>query len=501
MAKPSLSFKSNLKHRRSLSSKLLLAVVVAAVGVIATVATAPAKAASTGNLTNPAGKCLTNKSNLTTNNNPIVLSACTGATGQLVTLADDGTMRIQGKCLEASGQKTANGTQIVLYDCVSSRSQRWIINTNSTIRHNASGRCLDNANNSTVDGNKIQLNSCSSTAQAQKWTLRAATTPPPTPTPTPTPVPAGTLTRSGTNLMLNDSVYKAGSVNNFALTGCHYGYIPTDAELDAFFSRLQPNTLVRTWAFEQLGEANISRVVDAAARNNQKLILSLADGAEHCGSPDFNLAWYESGYKGTYFSWISRIVAKHKDSPAVGMWEIMNEPAAADGGGVNLTILKSFLDQTSAHIKANDPNHLVTTGALAPWQSEYSGASGYATAHSSANIDVVSLHEYDYAYQNSRTIVSPHFTTAKQAADQVQKPLLVGEIGISLASGCMTATERAAAYKQKMDTYFSLGAAATMYWTITYAPANEGSVCDDTYGNNDPIDGAVMNLVGGYIEQ
>ena len=164
--------------------------------------------------------------------------------------------------------------------------------------------------------------------------------------------------------MLNGAVYKSGSVNNFTLTSCHYGYVPTDAELDDFFSRLQPNTLVRIWAFEQQGEANISRVVDAAARHNQKLILALADGAEYCGSPDFDLAWYQSGFKGAYFNWISRITAKHKDSPAIGMWEIMNEPAAKDGGGVNLTILKSFFDQTSAHIKANDPNHLVSTGAL-----------------------------------------------------------------------------------------------------------------------------------------
>lgn len=72
--------------------------------------------------------------------------------------------------------------------------------------------------------------------------------------------------------MLNGAVYKSGSVNNFTLTGCHYGYVPTDAELDDFFSRLQPNTLVRTWAFEQQGETNISRVVDQTSAHIMQLM-------------------------------------------------------------------------------------------------------------------------------------------------------------------------------------------------------------------------------------
>lgn len=501
MAKPTTS-KFKLLGILQKRSKLLAVVVVAGTGLAVAGITNAATTTSVGSLSNPAGKCLTNKNSLTTNNNPVVISTCTDAVGQQWTFDSDGTVKVQGKCLDTNAQRRSNGTPTVVYDCNTNKTQKWVANSNKTIRNTESGRCLDSTGSMTVDGNTTIIATCDSTAKSQQWTLQTATpSPTPVPTPPPTPAPATSmLTRNGRDLMLNGAVYKSGSVNNFTLTGCHYGYVPTDAELNDFFSRLQPNTLVRTWAFEQQGEANISRVIEAAARNNQKLILALADGAEYCGSPDFDLAWYQTGYKSAYFSWISRIVAMHKDSPAIGMWEIMNEPALKDGGGVNLTILKSFFDQTSAHIKANDPNHLVSTGALAPWQSEYGGASGYATAHSSPNIDVVSLHEYDYAYQSSRTIISPHFATAKQAAEQVQKPMVIGEIGISLATGCMTATERAAAYKQKMDAYLAQGAAATMYWNIAYAPANEGTVCNEAHGNNDPINGAVMNLVGGYIE-
>lgn len=64
----------------------------------------------------------------------------------------------------------------------------------------------------------------------------------------------------------------------------------------------------------------------------------------------------------------------------------------------------------------------------------------------------------------------------------------------------MTATERADAYKQKMDAYLTQGASATMYWNIAYAPANDGTVCNEEHGNNDSISGPVMTMVGGYIE-
>ncbi len=348
------------------------------------------------------------------------------------------------------------------------------------------------AESGTVAGNATK-GAVTGASGGQAVTFKTGTTTPPTP-------PSGNfkpgfLYRQGRNFMLDGKVHKAAAVNNFALTGCHHGYAPSQSEMDSYFSKMKPGAMVRTWAFSQSNGTLIERAVRTAEKYNVKLILALADGAEYCGSPDFDGSWYSSGFKGAYFSWISSVVPKYKDSPAIGAWEIMNEPALK--ADASQATMKSFFDQTAAHIKSKDPDHMVSTGTLAPWQDKFSGADGYTNVHSSPNIDIISLHEYDYAYQSSRTLISPHFGPTKVAAERLQKPIIVGEAGITLASGCMTQQERASAFKQKVDAYLSQGASAVFFWGITWPP-NEDTVCNEEHGSNDPVNGAVQNMVNAY---
>lgn len=305
----------------------------------------------------------------------------------------------------------------------------------------------------------------------------------------------GFVYREGRNLMLDGEVWTFAGVNNYALTGCHYSNLMTEQQTDAFFANLQPNSLTRVWAFQEQGETGIARTVAAAERHNQKILFALADGAEYCGSPDFDAGWYEGGYKGRYFDWVENLTQKYKDSEAVAIWEIMNEPGHSVDG-VSNDEMKRFFDAAAAHIKANDPNHLVSTGTLAPYA--FDGFSEYKRLHSGPNIDLLSLHEYDYPYQSSRTIVSPHFDDAKRAADELNKPVFIGEAGISLANGCMSAQERASALKQKYDQYLERGAAGVLYWVVLSEPNNSGDVCDSKYGTRDPLSGAVMDMVNNY---
>lgn len=333
-----------------------------------------------------------------------------------------------------------------------------------------------------------------SSGKALQFQAAGSTPPPPTSGGGST---SGFVTRQGRDLMLDGKVWKFVGVNNFSLTGCHHGQYPDQAEVDGFFASLRPKSMTRVWAFEMQGEDGIARTVAAAEKHNQKVMFTFADGAEFCGSPDFKASWYENDYKGEYFQWISTITQKYKNSPAVGAWEIMNEPALK-ADGLSQSTMKSFFDTTAAHIKANDPNHLVSTGTLAPWQSEFEGASGYADVHSGPNIDMISVHEYDYAYQNSRTIISPHFGTAKEAADQVNKPVFIGETGIVLPDGCVSAAERASALKQKFDGYLGGGASGVLYWAVLSAPNNGGEACNKEHANNDPPAGAVMDMIRNY---
>ncbi|MGV0835526.1 cellulase family glycosylhydrolase [Mycolicibacterium thermoresistibile] len=311
----------------------------------------------------------------------------------------------------------------------------------------------------------------------------------------------GNVYRNGTQLMLNGAPYRFVGVNNYDLTGCHTGTPVAAAAAERFFAQLPPNSMTRVWAFEEWGFAPVQRTVRLAEKYNQKLTLVFADGAGFCNAPRFDVAWYTGGFRGSYFAWIERLTTAFGGSPAVGMWEIMNEPGSGVDG-LTSDIIKSFYDETAAHIKRHDPAHLVSTGALAPWQPFQKGESGYAEVHSGPDIDVVSVHEFDFPYTDGEAIVSTHFETARRAAQAIGKPLYVGETGVSLAQGCMTADERADALRRKFTEYLAEGASGVLYWVVLGPPNNPGTVCDSPFGNRDPmLGGAVMTMITEYWQQ
>jgi len=258
------------------------------------------------------------------------------------------------------------------------------------------------------------------------------------------------VTRSGTQFMLNGSPFKFVGVNAYGMTGGQDGLVWTAAELNAYFTSLRPTSVTRTWAMRTQGASAIAACVAAAEANGQKLILSLTDGNGYSDDITHDAAWYLGGYTGAYFDWVRQIVPLLKNSPAVMMWEIVNEPRSSS---VTPAQMKTFLDASAALIKSLDPNHLVATGSLSQ---DEPGTTDFALIHSGPNIDAGSLHEYDYEYQNSRTILSPHFAGAKTALDSVNKPIYVGECGISISGD--SKTTRSNTMKAKCDAYLAAGA-------------------------------------------
>ena len=301
--------------------------------------------------------------------------------------------------------------------------------------------------------------------------------------------PSGFLYRQGKTLMLNGQVYKFTGFNLYGFAGCE-GVTYSDADIDAYFSSLQPYSITRTWAFESWGFERLDAVVRSAEARNQLLILTLADGRGHCNETDGRpggdgsgkvASWYESGYRTRYIPWIQTVAARYKDSPAVGMLELINEPGA---DGVTDQEMKAFFDDAAANIKAIDPNHLVSSGAQAQY---VSGTSDYAYVHSGPNIDVGTLHEYDYDYQDSNTIISIHLNPTLNAMNSINKPLVIGETGIMAAnSNCRTSlVTRSNAFRQKFDGYLAQGAAGVLMWN--WSKRNLTSVCGFEIGSSDPV--------------
>lgn len=104
--------------------------------------------------------------------------------------------------------------------------------------------------------------------------------------------------------------------------------------------------------------------------------------------------------------------------------------------------------------------------------------------HESPNIDVGSLHEYDYDYQNSNTIESPHFAGALRAMNNLNKVLIVGETGVESGDSCRTyRSTRVNAIKQKFDVYLNKGAGAVLVWNL----AKSSTECGFTFPVTDPL--------------
>lgn len=297
----------------------------------------------------------------------------------------------------------------------------------------------------------------------------------------------GFIYREGTRLMLDGRKYTCASFNSFQLSGCGDDFeLFTHRQIDSLFSLLPKGMMVRTWAFPG-NEDNTERLVKSAERNGIKLILALGDGRSSCGHHDGakngdgsgkNPEWYKTGYKAEYLPHVTRLTRRFRNSPAIAMWEIINEPADAD-----VHTLKHFLDTVAHVIKTNDPYHLVESGTFAQWA--YGGIDNYRLLHSGKDIDVANIHDYDYDYNQSDMIESPHFQPCIKAAKSLNKPFIIGETGIQSGEGCRTdKKKRAEAMRKKFDVYIGKGASAVLIWNLANG-VRKG--CELTFAPDDPL--------------
>jgi hypothetical protein len=298
-------------------------------------------------------------------------------------------------------------------------------------------------------------------------------------------IPAGFVQRTGRDLVLDGAPYHFVGFNAFGMAGCATGQPWTPQQREAYFAQLPAASMTRTWAFGRWGIDALVDIVAAAETHGQKLIFSLGESGNGCEQPAKDAAWYQSGYRTTYLAWVEQVVTRFKDSPAIGMWEILNEPG--HNSTVDAATMKAFLDDVAGHIRAIDAHHLIESGAMA----EYApGFADFGAAHSGPNVDVGSLHEYDYPI-----VVSHHLAPTLGPLDTLGKPLIIGEVGVnSGADGCTpNFADRAAALKQKFDQYFLAGVAGVLVWNYT---PNPGTKCayDVRQSPPDPV----LSMVDGY---
>ena len=295
----------------------------------------------------------------------------------------------------------------------------------------------------------------------------------------------GWVSRQGGTLMLDGRPYRFTGLNAYGLTtwwrvnrGCG-AEVPN---VDAFLGSLRPSSMVRVWAFQDLAQnrytgardfAAIDRVVTAAERTGQKLIVTLADHWGRCDGPAKDGTWYGGGYRTpqtgdgvvrvSYWDWVREIVARYRNSPAVGMWEPVNEPELTCAEPAS--ILRHFFDAVGSEVKRLDPNHLVSSGTQGGGQCGLAYGD-YEYVHASPGIDVVSYHDYHHdaiaVPGDQWNGLAVHLEQARRLA----RPLIVGETGLwgGDAPGCPTLLQRRDRIRNKLDGQFAAGVQGFVLW-------------------------------------
>jgi len=287
------------------------------------------------------------------------------------------------------------------------------------------------------------------------------------------------------------------------------------------FTTLPAGSVVRFWAFQaqawnnkarpqHLDFSAIDRVVAAAERHHQLLIMTLSDQSGTCDDGHWHdPAWYEGGYtqrfnddgRGlgslSYADYVTTIVNRYKTSPAIAFWEPVNEPEASTCSGARGTgcfdsskrscpsdagqILKRFFDAMGAQIRAIEPGALISEGVSGGGQCGTTSGQ-YDEVGVSSGVDLLTYHDYRTegdAYPGGLA------DRLRQATTEIRKPLAVEEVGVGGGTngGCRTRADRASVYAGKLQAAFAHGAVGYTPWWYSSAPGG----CGDDFGPGDPL--------------
>lgn len=228
---------------------------------------------------------------------------------------------------------------------------------------------------------------------------------------------SGFVTRSDRTFMLDGAPFRFVGANmyNAACEPSVYGCGPwmnnPDVELDDWFTRARRDfgaQVIRFWAYQSYtaGGTNwqaFDRVMRLANKHALKVIPVLENQWEACtqGGDKYD-SWYAGGYAQpygnypiSYREYVSRIVNRYKNEPAVAAWMLMNEAESKSTSGTpNPDALYTFARDMSEFVKSIDTNHLVTLGLLGGNQAGLAGS--YGKLHSISTIDFADFHDYGF---------------------------------------------------------------------------------------------------------
>ncbi|MGW2958781.1 ricin-type beta-trefoil lectin domain protein [Streptomyces sp. NPDC001220] len=116
---------------------------------------------------NPSGRCV-DVTNAGGDGTRLEILDCSGAAKQKWVFQSDGTIRSLGLCMDLAWGNTANGTAIQVAKCSGNRAQLFYLSSGGDLVSSLADKCVDVTDNGTGNGTKLQLWTCAGTPN-QKW--------------------------------------------------------------------------------------------------------------------------------------------------------------------------------------------------------------------------------------------------------------------------------------------------------------------------------------------
>ncbi len=300
--------------------------------------------------------------------------------------------------------------------------------------------------------------------------------PSPTSSPTPRPsqgsggMPALPQAWVGVNvwgLAAADSEYSCGSAG-----GSHQQF------LDNTLNELRGDgvDVVRFWAFQAYAKAlgsgtrdwsALDRVFASAQAHGVYLIPVLDNYWDDCDYWPVSL-WpnghRHDGYNLSPAQWISEVVQRYANNPAVLLWEVENEPEAASHSASDVAAFQSEMAGLVSAVKAADPGTPVSLGNIGSGQHGFSNTA-YKATFLASGADWATAHDYQdwntpIPWSNSCDWNS--MCSDLKDAKSMGVPFYIGETGSDTCDN----SAKANALRAKIQAYHAQGAVGVIYWAF-----------------------------------
>ena len=317
---------------------------------------------------------------------------------------------------------------------------------------------------------------------------------------------SGIVTPDGTGLQVDGDPYEFTGMNVYnANTRVHSCWYPFDqAALGASFTTIGEDAeVIRAWFFQDFATTDGERdwsafdATFAAARaTGKRVVVTLGNQWADCDSEGLKEAdWYATGYRepnpslpSSYRDYVAQVVTRYASEPSVLMWQLLNEaevPLFTTEGlcdeAVAHPLLKAWADDVSTLVKAIDPLHLVSIGTIGSGQcgAQYTD---YQSLHDLPNVDLCEFHDYGTAVMPGDQWNGLAFRLEQCAT--LDKPLFVGETGITPDWLDGTLEARAELFRAKLFTQMAAGVVGEVLWAWN---ADESLTVTFDIGPGDPV--------------